>query len=86
MRQIKKSFQYLVDVLQGKQVLPDLNKYRFICYSLAFIHVCIAIRFYSVHYTFLYIYNLASVVFYIYVGTVLPKQKKFYTIYLCTFF
>jgi diguanylate cyclase (GGDEF)-like protein len=86
MNLITRTFKNLTDILQGKREFVDISKYRFICYSIAFIHVFITIRFYSVGYTILYIYNLASILFYLYIGTFLTRQGKFYTIYLCTFF
>lgn len=81
----KRFIKNLTDVLTGRRILPDVNKYRFICYALAFVHIAITVRFYSLHYTILYVYNFLSVIFYLIIGTILPKKGKFYTAYLCCF-
>lgn len=81
MRQIK----YLMDMLNGKRVLSDKVKYRFICYAIAFVHVAITVRFFSLNYTILYIYNFLSIIFYLVIGTVLPKKEKYYAAYLCSY-
>lgn len=81
----KKFIKNLTDVLTGKRILPDVYKYRFICYALAFVHIAITVRFYSLDYTILYIYNFLSVIFYLVIGTVLPKRKNFFAAYLCCF-
>lgn len=77
--------QNMKDVLYGKREFSDVNKYRFICYSIAFVHIAITIRFYSLDYTILYIYNFLSVIFYLWVGTVFTKKGNFYAIYLCAY-
>lgn len=76
----------LTDVLTGRRILPDVYKYRFICYAFAFVHIAITVRFYSLHYTILYLYNFFSTIFFLVIGTVLPKKGKFYMTYLCCFF
>lgn len=81
MRQIKN----LMDMLNGKRVLSDRIKYRFICYALAFVHVAITVRFFSLNYTILYIYNFLSIIFYLVIGTILPKRGSYYATYLCSF-
>lgn len=81
MRQIKD----LMDMLNGKRVLSDRIKYRFICYALAFVHVAITVRFFSLNYTILYIYNFLSIIFYLVIGTVLPKREQYYAAYLCSY-
>lgn len=78
-------FRNLMDILYGKKELSDVSKYSFICYSIACVHIAITIRFFSLNYTFLYIYNFLSVVFYLVIGTILPKKGRFYAIYLCSF-
>lgn len=75
----------LMDMINGKREFPDEVKYRFICYLLAFVHLTITIRFFSLKYTILYVYNFLSVIFYLVIGTVLPKREKFYATYLCCF-
>lgn len=75
----------LMDVMTGKRVLPDMYKYRSICYALAFVHVAITVRFYSLDYTILYVYNFLSVIFYLAIGTVLIKKEKFFATYLCCY-
>jgi len=74
-----------MDILYGRKEFSDVNKYSFICYSIAFVHVAITIRFFSLNYTILYIYNFLSVIFYLVIGTFLPKRGKFYAIYLCSY-
>lgn len=81
MRQIKN----LMDMLNGRRIPPDRIKYRFICYALALVHVAITVRFFSLNYTILYIYNFLSIIFYLVIGTVLPKKGKYYAAYLCSF-
>lgn len=78
-------FRNLMDILYGRKELSNVNKYSFICYSIACVHIVITIRFFSLDYTILYIYNFLSVIFYLVIGTLLPKKEKFYTIYLCCF-
>lgn len=81
----KRFIKNLTDVLTGERILPDVYKYRLICYALAFVHVAITVRFYSVRYTILYVYNFLSVIFYLAIGTILPKKGKFYATYLCCY-
>lgn len=85
MNAFKRLFKNLADVLTGRRVLPDVHKYRFICYALAFVHVSIAVRFFSLHYTILYVYNFLSVLFYLIIGTLLPRKERFYAAYLCCY-
>ncbi len=81
MRQIRD----LMDMLNGRRVLSDKIKYRLICYALACVHVAITVRFFSLNYTILYIYNIFAVIFYVTVGTVLPAKEKYYAAYLCSY-
>lgn len=85
MKELKRHFYNLTDILNGKREFGNTGKYRFLCYSIALIHVCITVRFYSLDYTVLYLYNFLSVIFYLALGSTLPKKGKFYTIYLCAF-
>lgn len=85
MNLITPKIKTLEEILNGKRILSDESKYRFICYSIAIVHIIITFRFLLLHYTFLYLYNLISVVFYLIVGTLLPPKGKFYTIYLCSY-
>lgn len=85
MNLFRRFIKNLTDVLTGKRILPDVYKYRCICYAFAFVHIAITVRFYSLHYTILYVYNFLSVIFYLVIGTVLPNKEKFYTAYLCCF-
>lgn len=85
MKGLIRHFHNLIDILNGKRELSDTGKYSFLCYAIAFIHVCITIRFYSLDYTILYIYNFLSIIFYVAIGSTLPKKGKFYAVYLCAF-
>ncbi len=85
MKGLLRHFYNLVDILNGKREFSDTSKYRFLCYSIAFIHVCITIRFFSLDYTILYIYNFLSCIFYLVIGSTLPRKGKFYAVYLCAF-
>lgn len=81
----KKSIENLTDILHGKRVLYDSDKYRFLSYSLAFVHTIICIRFFLLDYTILYIFNFVSTILYLYLGTVLTKQEKYYHIFLFSY-
>ncbi|MGN0131161.1 MAG: GGDEF domain-containing protein [Lachnospiraceae bacterium] len=85
MKVLVRQFRHLIEILNGKREISDVSKYRFLCYSIAFVHVCITIRFFSLNYTILYVYNFLSILFYLIIGTILPPKGKFYAIYLCAF-
>lgn len=82
---IKKSIENLTDILHGRRALLDVYKYRFLCHSLAIIHLIVCIRFFMLDYTILYVFNFASVLLYVYLGTILTKKEKFYEIFLFSY-
>ena len=81
----KKSIENAADILQGRRVLYDSDKYRFLSYSLAAIHAIICLRFFLLDYTILYIFNFVSTIAYLYLGTVLAKQEKYLHIFLFSY-
>lgn len=81
----KKSIENATDILQGRRVLYDSDKYRFLSYSLAAIHAIICLRFFLLDYTILYIFNFVSTIAYLYLGTVLAKQEKYLHIFLFSY-
>ena len=85
MKSLIRCFRNFIEILYGRRELSDTAKYSILCYSIAFVHVCITLRFFSLNYTILYIYNFLSVIFYAVIGTVLTRKKKYYAIYLCAF-
>ncbi len=81
----KKSIENISDILQGRRILYDSDKYRFLSYSLAVVHAIICLRFLLLDYTILYIFNFVSAILYLYLGTVLTKQEKYFEIFLFSY-
>ncbi len=81
----KKSIENISDILQGRRVLYDSDKYRFLSYSLGVVHAIICLRFFLLDYTILYIFNFVSSILYFYLGTILTKQEKYLEIFLFSY-
>lgn len=82
---IMRKIKDIEEVLNGKRTFSDESKYLFLCHSIAIVHIVITFRFLMLNYTILYLYNFVSVIFYLVIGTIFSKKKKFYTIYLCSY-
>lgn len=85
MESTKKSIENISDILQGRRILYDSDKYRFLSYSLAIVHAIICLRFFLLDYTILYIFNFVSSILYFYLGTILTKQEKYFEIFLFSY-
>lgn len=81
MKIVKQICNQFHSLITGEKMVSELEKYRFICYTLAVIHILIMIRFYLLHYTILYVYNIFAIIFYFVLGYVFTKQRKFAQIY-----
>lgn len=81
----KKTIENLTDILYGRRKLYDVDKYRFLCYSLAAIHTIVFLRFLLLDYTVLYVVNFISIILYLYAGLVLVKSEKYFIIYLLSY-
>ena len=73
-------------VLNGKERADDALKYSLIAYTVAFIHVFIALFFWIYGVVFLCIYNIAIVLLYTYLAAFSVKQKRFTMTFFVSFF
>lgn len=84
MNQIKRLYNNINAILTGERRVSELDKYRFICFVLAFVHAVLTIRFYLLRYVILFFYNIFAIIFYLYIGLQFTKQRKFKMLYyLC---
>lgn len=86
MNEPHENFRILREIFSGRLQLANVKKYSFLCYSLSVIHLLIMLRFLSLDYTILYVYNFFSVVLYLVLGTLVPRLENFFSIYLCAYF
>ena len=70
-------FHTIRQVLAGKQLIDNSNKYRFMCLSAAFIHLIFCISMGAIGANILCYYNIFIVYFYCFLGIVLTNRKKF---------
>ena len=62
-------------VFRGETVIPDKEKYSYICISLAVIHMCITIMFLIMRVYPLMLYNILSVILYLCLNVFVGKNK-----------
>ena len=70
-------FHTVRQVLSGKQLIDNSNKYRLLCLSAAFIHLIFCIVMGGIGANILCYYNIFIVYFYCFLGIVLTNRKKF---------
>ena len=85
MKSLEQIFHTIRQVLAGRQLIDNTNKYRIICLITAFIHLIFCITMGSIGADILCYYNIFVVYFYCFLG-IFVVQKKMFRLIMILFF